>query len=292
MASQSPTVLRRELGTQLRKLRERARITIDDVAKRLERHKVTISRIEAGTVGITSRDTQAMLDLYGVTGSERDKLLEIAKQSRQRSVWHNWWNTVPQTFYNYLGLESSASSIKVFENIYVNGLLQTEDYTRALIDGINPDTAESDREKLVALRQKRMKTLMRDDAPKFLAVLDEMVISRIIGNAAVMASQIQHLLYMSNLPNVTIRIVPRSAGAYAGLEGSFFVLEFPENEDLDVVFTEGIAGSFFLERPEAVRTYKTRFDAIVQHSLPPEASQKLLEKTVKELINHGKNNDI
>jgi transcriptional regulator with XRE-family HTH domain len=282
LASQSPTVLRRKLGTQLRKLREEAGITIDDVAECLERHKATISRIEAGTVGITSRDTQTMLDLYGVTDPERTKLLEIAKQSRQRSVWHNWWNAVPQTFYNYLGLESSASSIKVFENIYVNGLLQTEDYTRALIDGINPETTESVREKLVVLRQKRMKTLLRDDAPNLVAVLDEMVISRIVGSPAVMASQIEHLLHMSDLPNVSILIVPRSVGAYPGMEGSFFVLEFPENEDLDVVFTEGIAGSFFLERPEAVRTYKTRFSTVVQRSLAPEESRKLLKKTVKE----------
>lgn len=280
--NQSPTVHRRLLGTQLRKLREKAGIKPDDVAEHLECHKAKLSRMEAGKVGITPRDAREMLNLYGVTGAERDRLLETAKQSRQRNMWHSYWNAVPEQFYNYLGLESSASSIKVFENIYVNGLLQTEDYTRALVDGINPETAETDREKIVTLRQKRIETLTRADSPTLIAVLDEAVISRIVGGVAVMASQIQHLILISDLPNVSIRIVPRSAGAYAGMEGSFFVLEFPENEDLDVVFTEGIAGAFFLERSEIVRTYKKRFDIIAQRSLSPEASRNLLKSTVKE----------
>ena len=283
MVDQSPTVHRRSLGTQLRKLREKSEIKIDEVAEHLECHKAKVSRMETGKVGITPRDAREMLDLYGVTGAERDRLLEIAKQSRQRSMWHNYWNAVPEPFYNYLGLESSASSIKVFENSYINGLLQIEPYTRALIDGINPDTSESDIEKIVALRQKRAEILtLKNDAPNMLAVVDEAVISRVVGDAAVMASQLQHLIRMSDLPNVSIRIVSRSAGAYVGMEGSLFVLEFPENEDLDVVFTEGIAGAFFLERPEIVRTYKKRFDAIAQHSLSPEASRKLLESTAKE----------
>lgn len=283
MVDQSPTVHRRSLGTQLRKLREKSGIKPDEVAEHLECHKAKVSRMEAGKVGITPRDAREMLDLYGVTGAERDRLLEIAKQSRQRSMWHNYWNAVPESFYNYLGLESSASSIKVFENSYINGLLQIEPYTRALIDGINPDTTESDREKIVALRQKRAEILtLKDDAPDLVAVVDEAVISRVVGDAALMAAQIQHLICMSDLPNVSIRIVPRSAGAYAGMEGSFFVLEFPENEDLDVVFTEGIAGAFFLERPKIVRIYKKRFDTITQHSLSPEASRKLLKSTVKE----------
>jgi transcriptional regulator with XRE-family HTH domain len=283
LVDQSPTVHRRLLGTQLRKLREKSGIKPDEVAERLECHKAKVSRMEAGKVGITPRDARDMLDLYGVTGTERDRLLEIAQQSRQRSMWHNYWNAVPEPFYNYLGLESSASSIKVFENSYINGLLQIEPYTRALIDGINPDTTELDREKIVALRQKRAEILtLKNDPPDLLAVVDEAVISRVVGDAAVMAAQIQHLICMSDLPNVSIRIVPRSAGAYAGMEGSFFVLEFPENEDLDVVFTEGIAGAFFLERPKIVRIYKKRFDAIAQHSLSPEASRTLLKSTVKE----------
>ena len=283
MVNQSPTVHRRSLGTQLRKLREKSEIKIDEVAEHLECHKAKVSRMETGKVGITPRDAREMLDLYGVTGAERDRLLEIAKQSRQRSMWHNYWNAVPEPFYNYLRLESSASSIKVFENSYINGLLQIEPYTRALIDGINPDTSESDREKIVALRQKRAEILtLKNNAPDLIAVVDEAVIFRVVGSAAVMASQIQHLIRMSDLPNVSIRIVSRSAGAYAGMEGSLFILEFPENEDLDVVFTEGIAGAFFLERPEIVRTYKKRFDAIVQHSLSPEASRKLLESAAKE----------
>jgi transcriptional regulator with XRE-family HTH domain len=283
LAEQSPTVHRRLLGTQLRKLREKAGIKPDEVAEHLECHKAKVSRMEAGKVGITPRDARDMLDLYGITGTERDRLLEIAHQSRQRSMWHSYWNAVPEPFYNYLGLESSASSIKVFENSYINGLLQIEPYTRALIEGINPDATEPDREKIVALRQKRAEILTREDgSPDLLAVVDQAVISRVVGDAAVMASQLQHLIDMSDLPNVSIRIVPRSAGAYAGMEGSFFILEFPENEDLDVVFTEGIAGAFFLERPKLVHTHKKRFNIIAQHSLPPDASRELLKTTAKE----------
>jgi hypothetical protein len=150
------------------------------------------------------------------------------------------------------------------------------------VDGINPGTAESDREKLVALRQKRMETLTRDRAPLFISVLDELAVARVVGSTAVMAAQIRHLLDMSDLPNVSIRVVPRVAGAYVGMEGSFFILEFPTEDDLDVVFTECTAGSFFLERPKIVRTYKERFDVIAQRSLSPEASRALLKDALKE----------
>jgi transcriptional regulator with XRE-family HTH domain len=281
--NQSPTVYRRRLGKRLQKFREAAQIKLDDVAKHFRYDSTTVRRMEAGKIGVNPRDVHELANLYGVTGEERDELLGLAdQQSRQPNMWHSYWNTVSQAFYNYLGLESSASSIKVFENIYVNGLLQTEEYTRALVDGINPNAAESDREKLVELRQKRMRTLISDHAPLFIAVLDELAVARVVGSAAVMTAQIRHLLDMSDLPNVSLRVVPRSAGAYVGMEGSFFILEFPDEEDLDVVFTEGIAGSFFLERPKIVRTYKKRFDVITQQSLSPEASRTLLKNTLKE----------
>jgi transcriptional regulator with XRE-family HTH domain len=281
--NQSPTVYRRRLGRKLQKFREAAQIKLDEVAKYLRYNTITVRRMEAGKIGVNPRDARELADLYGVTGEERDELLDLAdQQSRQPNMWHSYGNTVSQAFYSYLGLESSASSIKVFENIYVNGLLQTEAYTRALVDGINPNTPEPDREKLVELRQKRMKTLTSDHAPLFIAVLDELVVARVVGGTAVMAAQIHHLLDMSELPNVSLRVVPRSTGAYAGMEGSFFILEFPEEEDLDVVFTEGIVGSFFLERPAIVRAHKKRFDAIVQRSLSPQASRTLLKNTLKE----------
>jgi hypothetical protein len=127
-----------------------------------------------------------------------------------------------------------------------------------------------------------MKILTRDHAPLFIAVLDELTLARVVGSTTVMGSQLRHLLDLSDLPNVSIRIVPRSAGAYVGMEGPFFILEFPDEEDLDVVFTEGTAGSFFLERPIVVRTYKDRFDVIVQRSLSPGDSRTLLKDMLKE----------
>lgn len=283
MANQSPTVYRRQLGLKLRTFREAANVKVEEVARYLDCADATIRRMEAGKVGITLGNARHMADLYGVTGNERTELLALATQSRERSFWHNWWNAVPQSFYSYLGLESCATSIKVFENIYINGLLQTEDYTRALITGINPTTSESDQEKLIALRQARMKTLTQSNAPRFIAILDELVVARIVGSTTVMASQIHHLLKMSDLPNVSICVVPRSGGAYPGMEGAFFILQFSGKEDLDVVFTEGVAGAFFLERPKIVNTYKNRFDAIAQHALSTDASRNLLSKTLKEL---------
>jgi hypothetical protein len=281
--NESPTVYRRRLGRKLQRFREAAQIKLDDVAKHLQYNNTTVRRMEAGKIGINPRDVRELANLYGITAQERNEILTLAdQQSRQPGMWHSYWNAVSQAFYSYLGLESSASSIKVFENIYVNGILQTEAYTRALVDGINPGTAESDREKLVVMRQKRMETLTRDHAPLFIAVLDELAVARVVGSIAVMAAQIRHLLDISDLPNISIRVVPRFAGAYVGMEGPFFILEFPDEDDLDVVFTEGIAGSFFLERPKIVRRYKERFDAIVQRSLSPEASRNLLKNTLKE----------
>jgi len=163
VSGQSPTVYRRRLGKKLREFREAARIKLDDVAKHLQYNTTTtVRRMEAGKIGINPRDVRELANLYGITAQERNEISALAdQQSRQPGMWHSYWNSVSQAFYSYLGLESSASSIKVFENVYVNGLLQTEAYTRALVDGINPGTAESDREKIVALRQKRMEMLLR-----------------------------------------------------------------------------------------------------------------------------------
>jgi hypothetical protein len=146
--------------------------------------------MEAGKVGITRRDARQMLDLYGVTGEEREELLTLASQSRQRGVWHTWWDVVPQSFYSYLGLESSASWIRVFENSYIPGLLQTESYARAVVDAVGPERSEADRDRFVALRKIRAQPLTTTHPPTLQALMDEAAISRIVGNPTVMTEQI------------------------------------------------------------------------------------------------------
>jgi transcriptional regulator with XRE-family HTH domain len=276
--NQSPTVYRRRLGNKLRSFRQAAQIKVDDVARCLDCHEGTVRRMEAGKIGITLRDARQMLDIYGVTGEERDELLALASQSRQRSIWHNWWNAVPQNFYSYLGLESSASSIRAFENSYIPGLLQTESYARAIVDAVGPERSKADRDKFLALRKARAQRLTTTHPPTLRALIDEAVISRTVGGTAVMTEQIDHLIQMANLPNIQIGIIPYSAGAYRGMDGPFVILEFPETDDLDVVLTEGVAGSFFLEKPTTVQGYKERFDAIGKHALSPDMSLKLLQK--------------
>ncbi|MBV9011185.1 MAG: helix-turn-helix domain-containing protein [Pseudonocardiales bacterium] len=278
MPNQSPTVYRRRLGNKLRSFRKAAHISVDDIARCLDCHEGTVRRMEAGKIGITRRDARQMLDIYGVTGDEREELLALASQSRQRSIWHNWWNAVPQNFYSYLGLESSASSIRAFENSYIPGLLQTESYARAIVDAVGPERSEAERNKFLALRQARIQRLTVTHPPLLCALIDEAVLSRIVGGPAVMAEQINHLMQMARLPNIEIGIIPYSAGAYRGMDGPFVILEFPETDDLDVILTEGIAGSFFLERPTTVQSYKQRFEAIGKHALPPDESLTLLQQ--------------
>lgn len=265
----SPTVRRRRLASELRRRREEASLTIDDVGEKLECSASKVSRIETGQVGVNPRDARDMLDLYGVDEDEREALVQLAREARKKGWWHAYNEVFTGAF---VGLESEASTLRAFQCLLVPGLLQTEGYTRAVIKAIRPDARESDLERRIAGRLQRQRLLVESDPPEYWAVIDEAVLHRPVGGPTVMHKQLTHLLKLAELPHVNIQVMPFENGAHCAMEGPFLILGFPELTDPDVVYVENTTSGVYLEQHSDVRTYTLMFDHLRAYSARPDES--------------------
>jgi transcriptional regulator with XRE-family HTH domain len=279
-ARRSPTVGRRRLGLELRRLREAAGATIDMVADRLECSASKISRIETGHTGATPRDVRDMLTVYGVGGRAADDLVQVAREARQKGWWHLYGAVLTGA---YVGLEAAASAIRSYEAQVVPGLLQTEEYARTLIRNGRPGMPAADAERRVHVRMARQSLLVQDDPLDLWVVLDETVFHRLVGGATVMRVQLDRLLAAARMPNITIQVLPFSAGAHVAMEGSFAILGYDDPADPDVVFAENAAGGLFLEKDEELRQYHEIFDHLRAVALPPEESAAFIAHRLEEL---------
>jgi hypothetical protein len=275
----SPTIRRRRLGAELRRRREGAGITIDIVAEQLECSASKISRIETGHTTATPRDVRDMLGVYGVVGAEQEELIQISREARQKGWWHPYTAVLTGA---YVGLEQAARSIRAYEQQVVPGLLQTEEYAKAMIRAARPDITLEEVDRRVRVRLNRQSLLSQDDAIDLWVVLDEAVLSRPIGGDEVMRAQLERLVEAAGLPNVTLQLLPFEAGAHAGMDGTFAILDFPEPGDPDVVYAENATGGLFLEKSEELRKYIFIFDHIRAAALRPEESVNMIRKLTKE----------
>ncbi len=278
-----PTVRRLILGTQLRRLRERAEITRASAAYSIRGSESKLSRMESGRVGFKDRDVQDLLTLYGVReDEERAKILELVAQSNVQGWWHAYSDLMPKWFEDYVGLEESASQIKAYELQFVPGLLQTEDYALAIASRGRPDGATRDTERKVHLRMQRQKILLGRNAPKLWVVLDESVLHRQLGGRRVLREQIDHLLEISNLSNISLQVVPYQTSGY-GAEGPFTMLRFGESELPDIVYVEHLAGALYLEKPEEVEVYSRALDRLAVEAETPQRSRQILLKAREDI---------
>ncbi|HTF09500.1 MAG TPA: helix-turn-helix transcriptional regulator [Asanoa sp.] len=275
----SPTIRRRRLGAELRRRREGAGVTIDGVAERLECSASKISRIETGHTSATPRDVRDMLAIYGITGPECEELVQISREARQKGWWHPYGAVLAGA---YVGLEAAAHSIRAYEQQAVPGLLQTEDYAKAMIRAARPDFTADDVDRRVSVRRARQSLLKEDDPIDLWFVLDEAVVSRPVGGDVVMRAQLERLVQAADLPNVTLQILPFEAGAHAGMDGTFAILEFPEPSDPEVVYAENATGGLFIEKSDELRKYVFIFDHIRAAALRPEESVAYIAKLAKE----------
>ncbi|MEU9831204.1 helix-turn-helix transcriptional regulator [Streptosporangium sp. NPDC048047] len=280
---QSPTVRLRRLARELRTMRERSGLKPEEVAARLGWSRSKVSRIETGRTRASSADVADICDLYGADSPVRAGLIQLAKDVRQRG----WWAAYADVFTgSYIGLEDEAVLIRQWEVQLVPGLLQTEDYARAVISAGRPEPHDTgDVQRRVMARMARRTLLSRSDAPQLHTVLDEGVIRRPIGGWEAMCGQLDALQAAARRPNVTIRVLPYSAGAHAGLEGAFTILSFAEDIDPDVAYVEGTAGDVYVESSEHVDRYKMAFARICDAALPPEDSARLITE-VKGRLAH------
>ncbi len=281
----SPTVRGRRLRYELRQFRERRGLTIEQVSELSEGdwNASTISRWETGDRRIRPSDLRLLLDIYDVRGEQREVLLTLARQARERGWWRSYSDAVPEWFQVYLGLEAEAASIHEYGSELVPGILQTADYYRAFMHAAPAAGDEETIERKAAVRLTRQERLTNDDPPDYWAVLNEAVIRRVVGGAATMRAQLLHIAEMADRPNVSVQVLPFRTGAHAAMDGSFTVLGFREATDPDVVYLESQAGSLYLEKAPEVERYAAVFSYLIAKALDPDESRALIARAAAEM---------
>lgn len=284
-AQSSPTVKRRRLAAELRRYRDAAGLTIDEVAERLEWSSAKISRIENSRVSVLPRDVKFLLGVYGLTDRDEawDVLLTLSRESRNRGWWHQYGDAVPDWFEVFVGLEADAATITAYDAEFVPGLLQTEDYARAIHRAKLFSATDEEIERSVRVRMARQDLLTSDDGPQVWFVLNEAVIRRVVGGRDTMRQQLRHLLEAMALPAVTLQVLPFETGAHPSMDGSFWILAFREQTDPQVVYIEYQTGSLYLEKPAEAKRYRLVFDHMRAAALPVDASRALIARMADDL---------
>ncbi|WP_432072381.1 helix-turn-helix domain-containing protein [Streptomyces wuyuanensis] len=276
----NPTVRRRRLGQELRRLRELKGMTAEEVADRLLVSQSKISRLENGRRSISQRDVRDLCGVYEVEDHRVvDSLMQMAKDSRQQGWWHAFGD-IPYSV--YIGLETDAASLRVYEPQIVPGLLQTREYAEALITGALPETPSSDVEKRVQVRVRRQERIASDESPlRLWAVVDEAALRRVVGNKEMMREQLEHLVEQSQLPHVTVQVLPFNMGAHPGITGHYAILEFPDASDSSVVYIEGVTSDLYLEKANDVHKYTVMYEHLRAQALNVEQTRAFIEDIAK-----------
>lgn len=277
----NPTVRRRRLGQELRRLRELKGMTAEEVAERLLVSQSKISRLENGRRSISQRDVRDLCGVYEVEDVRIvDSLMQMAKDSRQQGWWHSFGD-IPYSV--YIGLETDAASLRAYEPQIIPGLLQTRPYAEALIQGALPETSTGDIEKRVQVRLRRQERVSAEESPlRLWAVLDEAALHRVVGSRLVMREQLEHLAEMSQLPHITVQVLPYEVGAHPGLNGQYAILEFPDAADSSVVYIEGVTSDLYLEKAADVQKYSVMYEHLRAQALNVDQSRQFITDIAKE----------
>ncbi len=275
--SSGSVVRRMLLGSHLRRLREAQGITREKAGYSIRASESKISRMELGRVSFKTRDVEDLLTLYGVTDeAERTSLLSLAKEANVAGWWHSYSDVLPNWFPTYVGLEAAAHLIRSYEVQFVHGLLQTEAYAHAVVARGMKDASDAEIDKRVAVRMERQKYLVSERAPEFHCVLDEAALRRPYGDREVMRGQLQHLIEISERPNVCLQVMPFGFGGHSGESGAFTVLSFPESDLSDVVYLEQLTSALYLDKREDVAQYERAMKQLQNDSPSPAESRDLL----------------
>ena len=277
------TALRILVGHQLRQLREAAGVTREQAGQEIRASPSKISRMENGRVGFKDRDIADLLTLYGVTGEQmRAQILELTRRANTPGWWAAYGDVLPDWFGAYLGLEAAASVIRTFELQFVHGLFQTEDYARAVIMLGNQAAPATEIDRRVSLRMKRQDLLAAPGPPRVWSVIDETALRRPVGGPAVMRAQLQRLLEVAALPQVTIQVVPFARGGHAAAGGSFTILRFAEPDLPDVVYIEQLTSALYLDARADVDHYLQVMDRLSAQALTPAGTADFIKQIITQ----------
>jgi transcriptional regulator with XRE-family HTH domain len=281
--SASPTVLRIVLGHQLRRLREAAGVTPERAGYEIRASRSKISRMENGRVRFKERDVADLLTLYGVQDDRlRAGLISLVGEANSPGWWSAYADIMADWFEAFVGLEAAASVIRTFELQFVPGLLQTEDYARAVtVLGHRAAPAE-EIERRVAFRVKRQDLLTRQDPPQIWSVIDEGALRRPLGGAAVMRAQVHRLIELGRLPHITVQAVPFRHGGHAAASGSFTMLRYAEADMPDVVYIEQLTSALYLDTRADVEHYLEVLNQLSAEALTPAQTERFLADVIME----------
>jgi transcriptional regulator with XRE-family HTH domain len=266
--------LRRRLTVELKRLRGQAKLTQRQVADSLDWSPSKVIRIEQGTVRIGVTDLQALLRLYGVSDSDVISELTAMARDSKKLPFTEYREVVSAETLRYFQYEANALIIRQVHALLVPGLLQIEEYSRAVLEtfGARPEAAE----KIVDSRKERQELFDQSEPPEAFFILDEAVLRRAVGGKKTMSRQIDHLVEMSRRPDITIQVVPFSVGAHSAMQGPFVHLEFPAENDPDVIFVENTLGdTIFRDDEEITAQYREQFWVLEDLAAPPEAFEQI-----------------
>lgn len=284
----SPTVKRRRLALTLRELRDRNGLTATEAGRRVDHDASWLSRIEGAEVRPHPNDVRALLTLYGISGIEAEAVIDVARQAKQRGWWQQYGDVLPDWFANYVGMESEASVLRIYECQMVHGLLQTEEYARAAFRGAPVPMRDDEVERQVALRMERQAILGSEEQPTLRVILDEGAVRRVVGGPEVLRTQIMRLVDDSDRSRIQIQLLPFGAGT--GFDGSFAIMDFPplpapypDAAEDRLVYVDTLTGALYLERPSDVAAYSAAFEQLGVVALSPAVTRDTLRKIAKEV---------
>jgi transcriptional regulator with XRE-family HTH domain len=280
----SPAVSRRRLRTDLRRVRIDAELTQEQVARAMDWSLSKLIRVENGSVSISTNDLKAMIQFYGITDEKRiAELLALARASRERSWW-SAYSHIAKPLAELIEYENAAYISRHYEDLVIPGLLQTTDYMRASTKQLAPDMTASQVDTVIEIRLRRQELLKRAEAPLLFFVLDEAVVRRIVGGRDVARRQLQQLTEIADLPNITVEIVPFTAGLVPGLQAPFVIHEFSDDADDELLYLESPRGDVISrDDPDEILWYRQNFDRLRQASAGPHGTIDFLREVIAEL---------
>ena len=282
-----PTVRRMLVGAQLRRLRTEAGLSREQAGEAIRASEWKIHRLENGQVGFKERDIIDLLRLYGVTDAddadEVATFLLLAREANSPGWWQHYGDVLPPWFRTFVDLESVATLIRTYEGQFIPGLLQTDDYMRAVVQGGDLDQSSEEVGRRVRLRMARQIVLTREQPPRLWAVVDEAALRRPVGGPEVMRGQLERLIEATKLPNVTLQVLPLHAGAHPAMVGAFSILRFADGDLPDVVYLEHLTNAVYLDKRDEVERYLDVMEFVCVASEPPARTVQLLERVMDQL---------
>jgi transcriptional regulator with XRE-family HTH domain len=278
-----PTIRRWQLGQELRRHREAAGVSASAAAAELELGTPALSKIEAGKQSIKGTYVKLLAAMYRLPTEERSRLLELTAEANQPGWWVTYGKLVPDWFKMFLGYEGYASDLDTYGSELVHGLLQTEDYIRAIARVTNPGATDAELDRQVDLRRERQERVSGDNPPSLRVVLNESVLQRKVGGREVMLGQLNHLLEASELPHVTIQVLKFESGAHPAMTAPFTMLGFESEPEMNCVYLENGRGALYLERKPDLERYAVIFRQLTEQALDPHESRMLMDSVVQNL---------